>query len=150
MKKWSAALVLTVAMAMSAGCARNVNAPAPTPIQTAATYLDNFAASAQGGQTTEIAIYQQGLIDKTLHVQIQRSFEKVADYQAAVSRLMTAGASQASVNAAVVALTNEINGDLANGVLGVKDPASQAKLKALVTALGSAAQEISIAYGGGS
>lgn len=125
-----------------------MNAPAPTPVQTAATLLDDFAASAQAAQQAEIAVYQQALIDKATHAQIEKAFEAVAQDQAAVSQLMTAGASQASVSAAVAALTAEINGDLTNGVLGVKDAASQAKLKALVTALGSSAQLIAVAYGG--
>lgn len=140
--------VAAMAAMMCVGCARNVNAPAPTPIQTAATLLDDFAASASAAQQAEIAVYQQALIDKATHAAIEKAFQTVAQDQATVSQLMTAGATQASVSAAVAALTGEIDGDLANGVLGVKDAASQAKLIALVKALGSSAQLIASAYGG--
>lgn len=131
-----------------AGCARNAAAPPPTAAQATAIGVDDFAASARTAQQVEIGLFQQGLIDAPTHVAIQKGFKKCGQDIQALGTAINTGASSATISAKIQAITADLNVDITTGVLGVRDPASQQKLQALVSGLGATAAVFAKTYGG--
>lgn len=134
--------------AVAIGCAHNPAAPPPTAAQATAIGVDDFAASVQTAQNTEIEIFHQGYIDAPTHVIIQKGFQKAGQDIKAVAQAINTGQSAATISALITGLTADLNGDLKTGVLGVKDAKSQQQLQALISGLGTIAAGLAKTYGG--
>lgn len=133
-------LVLCIALC---GCGVRPNTQVPTAAQAAAISIDDFAALTSAAQDSEQAMYASGAIDKPTHIAIQRGFKQAFTDIIAVSTALRTGVAPETLAVRIQTLGDEINGDLTSGVLDVKDAATQAKLKALVTALSKAAAQLS-------
>lgn len=137
------ALVLVPALM---GCSM-VSAKQPTaPAVTALTIIQQVQADVLALQNAEIAYAHAGLIDRATDMKIQKALLQEAKDADAVTQAIANTAGATTVKDKVNALLADLQGDVTNGALGVKDAKTQAALTAGIAATEIAVNTIMTAY----
>lgn len=144
MKRTLAVLTLAVVPLLLAGC------PKGTPYHEAVVAEHDFKTLVQSFQTAEMKEFQAGRISAAEHAQLEAGITKVALAGAVLVAALQKGALNSDVSSDIDNAAAAITSLLNDGVLQVKNPTSQAALKALVTTLSDILQNVAVLVKGNS
>jgi hypothetical protein len=109
-----------------------IGCPAKGPYHDAVVAEHDFKTGVASFQQAEIKEFQAGRIDAATHQKLESGIEKVGLAGQTLVTALQSGAANATVQADFTTVSAALLDLLNNGVLGIKDPTSQALLKTIV------------------